>query len=177
MPLISFLSGRFGKKRVLCGGMALAMLGTISEFWTFNPDWPYLQLVSLAMIAPSLAGLWTLTASMVADICDEDELSTGVRREGMYNAVYSNVLKIGMSVGVLLCGLILEASGFRAELGAGQSTQTLLILRILFASIPSCALFIGLIVISCYPITKEKAKAARSILDARHARKRDGVHE
>jgi GPH family glycoside/pentoside/hexuronide:cation symporter len=168
MPLISFFSGRFGKKRVLCWGMVLGMLGAATKFWTFNPHMPYLELISLGLLAPSLAGLWMLTASMVADICDEDELQTGVRREGMYNAVYSNVLKIGMSVGVLLCGFILNASGFRADLGEEQSEQPLFIMRILFAAVPAAAFLLGLLLILRYPITKERAAEVRQQLDARH---------
>jgi glycoside/pentoside/hexuronide:cation symporter, GPH family len=173
MPLISFFSGRFGKKRVLCWGMVLAMIGAATKFWTFNPHVPYLQLISLGLMAPSLAGLWMLTASMVADICDEDELATGVRREGMYNAVYSNVLKIGMSIGVLICGFILNASGFRAELGAEQPEQTLLIMRILFAGVPAAALLLGFLLIIKYPITKERAGETRRKLDERHARQEE----
>lgn len=168
-PLVSYISGRIGKKRTLQIGLSVAMVAVLSTFFTFNPVWPYAQFISLALLSPGLACLWILTPSMVADICDADEVETGVRREGMYSAVYSNVMKIGVSVGLLVTGLLLQASGFRAELGANQPEHTLLILRVLYAVIPFMALSGGLILIRRYPITREKADEIRNILNQRHA--------
>ena len=87
----------------------------------------------------------------------------------MYGAVYSNVMKIGVSVGLLFVGVILNASGFRAELGAMQPENALLMMRICFAVIPVAGLFLGLFCISRYPITAERALEIRMQLDLRHA--------
>jgi len=168
-PVISWISSHVGKKATLIGGLILAAVGAGATFFTYNPRWPYLQFASLLMMSPGLSCLWILTPSMVADICDEDELNTGIRREGMYGAVYSNVMKIGVSVGLLFVGVILNASGFRAELGAAQSEHALLIMRICFSAIPVCGLLLGLLCISRYPITAERAAEVRMKLDARHA--------
>lgn len=168
-PVISLVARRIGKKKTLLWGLMLAMVGTASKFFTYDPRWPFLQFVSLSLMSPGLACLWVLSPSMVADICDEDELSTGVRREGMYGAVYSTVMKIGVSIGLLAVGFILQASGFKAELGAAQPAQSIMILRICYAVIPTFCLLIGLPLISCYPITAEKAAATRAALDFRHA--------
>jgi GPH family glycoside/pentoside/hexuronide:cation symporter len=168
-PIISAISGRFGKKKTLMGGLILATVGSGATFFTYNPQWPYLQFVSLMMMSPGLSCLWILTPSMVADICDEDELHTGVRREGMYGAVYSNVMKIGVSVGLLFVGFILNTSGFRAELGAAQPAQALMVMRVCYAVIPVTGLLLGLLCISRYKITAERSAEVRMQLDARHA--------
>ncbi len=164
-PLISYLSSRFGKKRILMGGLVLAMVGSMLKFVTYNPHWPYLQMVSLVLMSPGLACLWILVPSMVADICDEDELATGVRREGMYGAVYTNVMKLGVSIGLVIVGIILNATGFRAELGADQLPHTLLAMRICYAVIPATGLLLALLCISRYPITAETARAVRLKLE------------
>ena len=166
-PIISWLSARFGKKRTLMGGLIVATIGAASKFFTYIPEMPYLQLVSLFLMSPGLSCLWILTPSMVADICDEDELATGVRREGMYGAVYSNVMKLGVSVGLLVVVFILNASGFDAALGADQSPQALLIMRTCFSAVPVAGLLLGLFCVSRYPISREKAAATRAALEAK----------
>lgn len=170
-PVISWISARVGKKRTLMGGLTLAMIGVVSKFFTYTPEMPSLQLVSFLLMSPGLSCLWILTPSMVADICDEDELASGVRREGMYGAVYSNVMKLGVSIGLLFVGFILNASGFDAALGADQSPQALLTMRICFSAVPLVGLLLGLLCISRYPITGEKAAATRAALEARHLEK------
>lgn len=168
-PVISWVSVHAGKKATLIGGLILAAIGMGITFFTYNPQFPYLQFLSLMMMSPGLSCLWILTPSMVADICDDDELKTGVRREGMYSAVYSNVMKIGVSVGLLMTGFILNASGFRAELGAAQSAQALIIMRVCFAVIPVAGLLLGLLCVSRYKITAEQAAETKMKLDERHA--------
>lgn len=167
-PIISWVSGRVGKKKTLFGGLILAAIGTGTTFITYNPHWPYLQFLNLVAMSPGLSCLWILTPSMVADICDEDELKTGMRREGMYGAVYSNVMKFGVSVGLLFVGVILNVSGFDASLGAAQPEYALLIMRICFAAIPVAGLLLGLLCISRYPITAAQAAATRAALESRH---------
>ena len=56
-----------------------------------------------------------MVSSMVADVCDEDELKTGLRREGMFGAVNGFALKAALAVTALIGGLLLQFSGFDAE--------------------------------------------------------------
>lgn len=169
-PIISFVAARIGKKRMLMIGLGLAMCGAASKFFTYNPDWPFLQLASLALMSPGLACLWILTSSMVADICDEDELKNGTRREGMFSAVYGYVMKIGISVGLLLTGFLLNAAGFDASLGADQAPGAIFCLRVLHAVVPAAALLFAIFLIARFPITPERAAWVRAELDKRHAK-------
>jgi glycoside/pentoside/hexuronide:cation symporter, GPH family len=166
-PLVSWVAGRFGKRKTLIGGLLLAMIGSLSKFVTFDPRWPYLQLLSMVLMAPGLSCLWILAPSMVADICDEDELEYGTRREGMFSAVYTNVLKIGGSIGLLIVGFLLNASGFKAELGVDQPPHTMLILRSFFAGVPALGLFGAALLIFRFPITAAQAAQTRQSLAAR----------
>lgn len=168
-PLISIISARIGKKKTLMGGLILALIGTLTKYVTYSPQWPWMQVVSLVLMSPGLSCLWVLTPSIVADICDEDELNTGIRREGMYSAVYTNVMKIGVSIGLLFVGFILNASGFDAALGADQTVGTIQFMRIAFFAIPSAGLILGMLIISRIPVSAERALEVRAALDARHA--------
>ncbi|MDF7823483.1 MFS transporter [Pontiellaceae bacterium B12227] len=172
-PIISYVAARIGKKRMLMIGLGMALIGAASKFFTYNPQWPYMQLASLALMSPGLACLWILTSSMVADICDEDELENGTRREGMFSAVYGYVMKIGISFGLLLTGFLLNATGFDARAGADQNPQAILYLRILQSAIPATALLLALFLIRRYSITTERAEQVRAELEKRHAQQSD----
>ncbi|MFA5689849.1 MAG: MFS transporter [Kiritimatiellales bacterium] len=166
-PVISWISSKIGKKKTLIGGLTLAAAGSMLKYVTYVPEYPCLQFIVSVMMSPGLSCLWVLAPSMVADICDEDELHTGVRREGMYSAMYSNVMKIGVSVGLLFIGVILNASGFDAKLGAAQSPAAIQAMRICFTVIPVVGLLLAILFVSRYPISAECADETRRKLEAR----------
>lgn len=168
-PVISMVSVRIGKKKTLMGGLTLALVGTLLKFVTYSPQRPWMQVVSLVLMSPGLSCLWVLTPSITADICDEDELESGVRREGMYSAVYTNVMKIGVSIGLLFVGFILNASGFDAARGADQTAWTLMFMRICFSVIPAVGLILGMVIIGRIPMSSQRTEEVRDALDARHA--------
>ncbi len=45
-----------------------------------------------------MQGCWLMIDSMVADVCDADELETGLRREGMFSAVKGFALKLAQAI-------------------------------------------------------------------------------
>jgi GPH family glycoside/pentoside/hexuronide:cation symporter len=94
---------------------------------------------------------------MIADVCDVDELNTGLRREGMYGAVYGWILKIGVSVGLFLSGFILTMAGIEpsAEI---QSADAIRNLRILFSTVPFIFTMGAVFLIARYPLTEEKVE-------------------
>ena len=64
--------------------------------------------------------LFTLMGSMVADVCDYDELESKQRREGVFGAIYWWMVKVGMALAGLLSGVMLKASGFDVALATAQ---------------------------------------------------------
>jgi len=168
IPAISWLATHWGKKQTLLLGMMITAVSFLSQFWTFLPEHPYMQLISFCIRAPSIAFIWLILPSMVADVCDVDELATGLRREGMYGAVYGWVLKIGVSIGLLLSGVILTVAGIRPAMET-QSPQAILTLRILFSMVPFLFTLAGAFLIWRYPLTGEQMVDVKAKLDAGEA--------
>ena len=50
------------------------------------------------ILGPAQTAYYTLIRSIIADICDHDELTTGLRREGASGAMYSWIGKVVSSV-------------------------------------------------------------------------------
>ena len=112
----------------------------------------------------------TLTLSMVADVCDEDELETGERREGMFSAVYWWMVKLGLAIASLIGGALLTGTGFKQELGLGQATGTLLWMRIFDILIPIVTSIVAIFIIRTIDDSQEKAHEVRAQLEARRGK-------
>jgi len=167
IPVISYLATHWGKKQTLLLGLATTSISFLIQFATFSPAHPYLELISFCMMAPSIAFIWLILPSMVADVCDVDELDTGLRREGMYGAVYGWVLKLGVSAGLLLSGFVLSGVGIKpgAEI---QSPESIRMLRILFSLVPFLFTLGGAFLIYRYPLTEAAMEKLKHELNERN---------
>ena len=169
IPVVSWVSTKIGKRMALQFFLVLGILGSLSKFWVFTPDNPWLQLFSVALIAPGLSAIWTLLASMTADVTDYDELERGTRREGAFGAFYGWTTKLGFAICFFIAGIILESTGFDAALGGDQSQETLDLMLQLYAIIPMIGLMATMFFVWRYPITETVSREVRQKLDARKA--------
>lgn len=62
-----------------------------------------------------LSVLFYLPWTMIPDCIDQDELNTGVRREGTYYAVFIFFEKIASGIGLSIAGFVLSAKGYDPE--------------------------------------------------------------
>ena len=163
MPLISWASERVDKKVILFTGLSISIVGYASSWWLFTPSNPWLQIIPVVVAAWGLCACWAVNGSFAADICDEDELNTGHRREGLYSAVFALVYKTAIGIVALGSGALLAWAGV-----VGQETMlsddTLLKVRTAYLFIP--VLFLSLAVLSMwrYPLTRERVTEIQSQL-------------
>jgi len=144
-------------------GYALKWIG-------YNPSYPGLLLISCPFVACGIGSLFTLTGSMVADVCDYDELTSHRRREGIFGAVFWWMVKVGMAIALLLTGIMLNASGFDVTLESGQPVKTLFLLRVFDVVVPLVTSVLALWIISTYEITEARAYEIRSELERRRGK-------
>lgn len=130
----------------------------------------YLLLLCAPFIAFSLGTLFTILLSMLADVCDLDELETGERREGMFTAVYWWMVKMGLAVAGLLGGAMLAWTGFEQAKGIGQSLDTLLWMRVFDVCIPIVTSVIAIFIIMTIHDSEEDARQVREQLEARRGK-------
>lgn len=190
IPLVVWLTSRMSKIRGLQFVYCTLILNAAIRWIVYQPGriqetlhWGSGEQIlgSLAVIAKSLIWLDPLTGgvfwigigilgqAMTADICDEDELRYGRRREGMFGAVYSWATKASIALGFVFVGSVLNLIGFDPALTV-QSPQTYLGMRIAMcfgAAIPSV---ICLLLLRSYPLTRQKANENRRRLEAQRNR-------
>ncbi len=168
--LSTWLGTHIGKKRTffLCTG--LSVLGYLLKWFCYSQTNPFLILLPTPLISFGLGALFTLMGSMVADVCDLDELHTGQRREGMFGAVFWWVVKLGMALALALSGYALNFTGFDVALGGGQSGETLFLMRLLDVGVPALASLLAIALVVFYPLTEAAARKVRAELEARRGR-------
>ncbi|MFH1361002.1 MAG: MFS transporter [Candidatus Omnitrophota bacterium] len=168
--LVTWISTKIGKRRTFLIAISLSIIGYALKWIGYNPDQPYLLLIAAPFIAFGLGSLFTLANSMVADVCDLDELQTGTRREGMFGAVYWWMVKLGLAVTSLISGFLLNATGFHQELGLGQVPGTLLWMRIFDIGIPILTSAAAIFLIMTFDISEDKAYDIRKQLEERRGK-------
>ena len=117
---------RFEKRTLYAAGAgmtAVVMLGAafLNEAARFLNTENRLPLAAGHAVGGLFASaLWVIPASMLADIADQDELATGLRREGAYFGLLNLGEKVASMGAVLLAGLMMH---FIAQIQPAAATQ------------------------------------------------------
>ena len=165
IPAVTHFSAKVGKRETLLLAQGLLILGALLSWIVFTPASPWLMLSTLPFNCIALTCILILNGSIMADICDYDELQTGLRREGMYGAVSAFIGKVAFSSIGILSGYMLVWSGYvEADV---QTPAAILNMRIFFAFIPAGFGIVGLVLTLFFPLTRKKVMAVRAAIDAR----------
>jgi len=170
VAIIPWISRHVGKRNTFFITIPISIVGYALKWFGYNQGNPYLLLICAPFITFGLGSLFTITLSMVADICDLDELDTGERREGMFSAVYWWMVKLGLAIASLVGGYLLTATGFKQELGLGQAPDTLFWMRVFDVCIPIVTSIIAIFIIRSFDVTEDKAHDVRIQLEARRGK-------
>jgi glycoside/pentoside/hexuronide:cation symporter, GPH family len=170
IPLTAWISTKIGKRRTFFITISLSIVGYALKWVGYNPGHPYWLLAAAPFVAFGTGSLFTLMGSMIADVCDYDELKTHQRREGVFGAIYWWMVKVGMAIAGLLTGILLKASGFDVALAADQPVKTLFLLRVFDVGIPIVTSAIAIWIMITYKITEQKAHEIRTELEQRRGK-------
>jgi glycoside/pentoside/hexuronide:cation symporter, GPH family len=131
------------------------------------------------MFGHVLAGIfasayWVLPSSMVADVTDSDELSTGLRREGIYYGIMNFGEKIAAGGALFLAGLLLtvfrKLSHGAAYGTPGHAPAAIPYVGMLFGAVPAVLVLISLISLLSYRLDRRAVHGIQQQLAARAPR-------
>ncbi|HNR68003.1 MAG TPA: MFS transporter [bacterium] len=165
--IVTWLSSKLGKRRTFLIATAVTLVGSLLKWFCYDPLAPWKVLLPAPLIAVGMGGLFTLMGSMIADVCDMDELETGERREGMFGSIYWWMVKLGMALAFGISGYLLNATGFQVEMGGAQTSRTFLLMRIFDVIIPATAAALSIWAVASFKISEEKSYEIRQELLAR----------
>lgn len=169
IPLITWIATKIGKRNTFLITIPISIIGYGLKWIGYNPQHPYLLLIAAPFIAFGLGSVFTIVSSMLADVCDLDELQTGKRREGTFGAIYWWMIKLGQAAASLISGVLLNATGFNVALAGNQTSHALLYMRLFDIGIPIVASLIAIYIILTFEVTEDKAYEIRKQLEQRRA--------
>ncbi|MFQ5399688.1 MAG: MFS transporter [Anaerolineae bacterium] len=175
MPLVVKAMRRYGKRETYIASMLLmaVVMVIISQVPPGGQRW--------VLIAAVFAGLGFGAANVipwaiVADVVEEDELSTGKRREGLYAGYLVFFRKLASAVAIFIVGHVLSATGFiSGTTGSAyipQPESALLTLRFFVGVLPAIMLLLSTLVAWRYPLDRDTYDEIRRQLVERRAKAR-----
>jgi GPH family glycoside/pentoside/hexuronide:cation symporter len=179
VPVTTLIRARVGLVRahqilLLVAGVGLVALA-------FVP--PALILVCVALAGFGLSGPQTFTTILFGQVADEDEVRSGVRREGMFFGVNALITKPAQSVALVLIAQILA----RAEFITRESNQGVIFLdqpvsaifgiKALVGLIPGTAMLLGALILQWYPLKGEYLEEIKGKVLEMHSQKHEKLVE
>ena len=126
-----------------------------------------------------LAGPQTLTNVLFAQVADEDELRSGVRREGAFFGVNALITKPAQSIALALFPFVLELTHFvtRDQNGGKifleQSSEAVFGIKVIAGLIPGLAMLLGALILQAYPLRGARLADMQQKVLALHAQKKE----
>jgi GPH family glycoside/pentoside/hexuronide:cation symporter len=148
--------------------MATLLIGSGRPFGTGHP---FPLIVGHVVGGVFASAVWVVPASMVADVTDTDELTTGLRREGIYFGIMNFGEKIAAGAALLVAGGLLAV--FRrlshgAAFGTpGNPPAAIPYIGLLYGAVPAALLVLSLILILPYRLNRRTVHGIQRQLAAR----------
>jgi GPH family glycoside/pentoside/hexuronide:cation symporter len=169
--LIGWISMRTSKRTAMAAGLVLAFVGSGLSFVAMDPRWPWLLFASMFVAFLGLQGCWLMVDSMTADVCDDDELRTGRRREGMFSAVKGFALKAAQGLTFGVGGYMATAAGYDPQTveRAGLDEATAWKMKAALVGFQCAGLLVAIALVWLYPISRRRAEETqRQLAKASH---------
>ena len=110
----------------------------------------------------------------MADPIDDDELKTGIRREGTYFGITNFFMRLAMIMSIVTVSLVFTSTGWETYT-ANPGADIIFGIRALIVIFPGIALGITLICLHFYPYTKERVEEMKVQLAELHKKKMERV--
>ena len=175
VPLTSQIRKRVGVVRAQQLLLVVAGIGLIAI--TFVPNG--LIPVCIALAGLGLAGPQTLTNVLFAQVADEDELRSGVRREGSFFGMNAFITKPAQSIALALFPVVLEATHFvtrdqnGGQIFLNQPPEAILGIKVIAGLIPGVAMLLGAFILMAFPLHGTRLKEMQAKVLALHAIKKE----
>lgn len=165
MAVFSARIERIGVKRGVMISLATVSIGFFVLYFlgrTVELAFPVLFVMGFG-----LSGGLLYASNMFGDICDYDEMKTGVRREGTYSGINALVTKPAISVGTFFLTTILAAYGFDRTASV-QGPEAIEGIMVALTLVPGVLGLVAVAVMKFYPVGGESWIAAKKALHEKH---------
>lgn len=158
LPLWSRSAARYGKKATWRTAIALATVTSSACYWLDDGSIGLFSAI-LVVGGASFGNYLALPPSMVADLIDHDEATTGLRREGAYFALWSFATKAGNAITGFAALQVLEHVGYVP--GQPQSATVKLWMVAMYSWFPALFYLLSGLALSRFHFTRSDLDEAQ----------------
>ncbi len=133
-------------------------------------------LITITIMGFGLGGLLYFSYLIIADIIDEDELKTGIRREGTFYGIMLFFMRLAGVLTIVTISLVFTSTGWETY-DPNPNINVIIGLRVLIVIFPAIALGIMAICLYFYPFSKSRVIELKKDLDGLHQKKRERLTE
>ncbi|MFX1588414.1 MAG: MFS transporter [Promethearchaeota archaeon] len=170
-PLWEFIRVKKGAR--LCGliGITVWLVSVVCFAYSINFG---MALIFMIFFGVGLGGGLYFYDQCIAEIIDEDEITYGVRRSGIYYAVLNFLIRLSMILNFVIIGLVFTSTDWM-NYEPNPGVNVIAGLRILMGIYPGIVLALSLIGMFIYPIKGERLKENRRKLTELHEKKKSSL--
>lgn len=154
---------KVGKIRAYRAGLAIIIALLVSTFFT-RASQLSLFYAQVFLLGIGFSSFQLFPFSMLPDTIEYDEMSSGMRREGIFSGVWASGQKMAYSVGPGIMGFALALSGFDAGGPQGPNVETGI--RVAFCLLPAAALLLSYLPFSRYDLTEQRFEEIKKTIAA-----------
>jgi GPH family glycoside/pentoside/hexuronide:cation symporter len=138
-------------------------------FFAFSSTFE-IALIFMMFMGLGLGGGLYFYDQCIAEIIDEDEITYGVRRSGIYYAVLNFLIRLSMILNFIIIGLVFTSTNWY-DYAPNPGVNVVLGLRILMGIYPAIVLALSFVGLYFYPIKGERLAENRRKLTELHEKK------
>jgi GPH family glycoside/pentoside/hexuronide:cation symporter len=163
-PMWEFIRVRKGAR--LCGliGIVVWLVSVVCFAYSVSFE---MALIFMIFFGVGLGGGLYFYDQCIAEVIDEDEITYGVRRSGIYYAVLNFLIRLSMILNFVIIGTVFSSTDWM-NYEPNPGVNVILGLRILMGIYPGIVLGLALIGMYFYPIKGERLKENRRKLTELH---------
>ncbi|RMG97367.1 MAG: MFS transporter [Chloroflexi bacterium] len=173
MPVWTWAVRRWGAWQTM---RANVLITAVILLGFFLPNQFSTGLLITATFGFTLAGILMLPDLLIADIIDADELTTQVRREGLYFGMNGLIIRLAFTAQGAIAGVILTLTGYLPPVGDElypvQPTSAVFGIRFMAGGIPALAMLLASWLLNGYSLRGSRLDTIRAHVTALHNNKR-----
>jgi len=129
-------------------------------------------LITVIFMGFGFGGMLYFVYLIIADVIDEDELKTGVRREGIFFGITDFFMRLAMVLSIVTVGLVFSTTGWEEYIPT-PGINVIIGLRSLVVIFPGIALGIMLVCLYFYPFPKKRVEEIKKQIIELHEKKKE----
>lgn len=167
VPLALGVSNNYGKREAALFGLGVLLVAIFAMPWCISPNNPWLVVIVWVLATFGSQCAAVMYGAMVADICDEDEVKTRMRREGSYAAAGSFLGKLTQVFVLVLSGLMPRLAGY-VDTSIPPNIDQLQWMKAWLMITDLLGVLVAIGLLYFYALDRARAHRNRKTLDDRH---------